>query len=220
VEPSAKRWIDCSARFVQVGVRRWSCAGSPASGKTALLEYAVERAAGCRVVRASGVESEIELAFGALHQLCAALLDWRDALPEPQGDALAIAFGPKVGTPPDRLFVGLAVLGLLSEAAADRPLLCVVDDAQWLDRESAQALAFATRRLMADSVGVILAARAAGEDGALAGLPELRVEGLGDADAKALLASTLHVPIDERVRDGFSPRRAGTRWRCWSSRAV
>jgi hypothetical protein len=161
----------------------------------------VERAAGCRVVRASGVESEIELAFGALHQLCAALLDWRDALPEPQGDALAIAFGPKVGTPPDRLFVGLAVLGLLSEAAADRPLLCVVDDAQWLDRESAQALAFATRRLMADSVGVILAARAAGEDGALAGLPELWVEGLGDADAKALLASTLHVPIDERVRD-------------------
>ena len=175
--------------------------GEPGVGKTALLEYAVERAAGCRVVRASGVESEMELAFGALHQLCAALLDRRDALPEPQRDALAIAFGLQGGTPPDRLFVGLAVLGLLSAAAADQPLLCVVDDAQWLDPESEQALTFAARRLMADSVGVIIAARVADGDEPLAGLPELRVEGLGDSDARALLASALHVPIDERVRD-------------------
>jgi DNA-binding CsgD family transcriptional regulator len=175
--------------------------GEPGVGKTALLEYAVEHATGCRVVRAAGVESEMELAFAALHQLCGELLDRRDALPEPQRDALAVAFGLQAGTPPDRLFVGLAVLGLLAEAAAEQPLVCVVDDAQWFDRESAQALAFATRRLMADSVGVILAARAAGEDEALAGLPELRVEGLADVDARALLASALHVPIDEQVRD-------------------
>jgi DNA-binding CsgD family transcriptional regulator len=175
--------------------------GEPGVGKTALLEYAVEQAAGCRVVRAAGVESEMELAFAALHQLCAGLLDGREALPEPQRDALAVAFGLKSGTPPDRFFVGVAVLGLLAEAASDRPLVCVVDDAQWLDRESAQALAFAARRLMAESVAVILAARAAGEDDVLTGLPELRVEGLADADARALLASALHGPMDERVRN-------------------
>jgi DNA-binding CsgD family transcriptional regulator len=175
--------------------------GEPGVGKTALLEYAVEQAAGCRVVRAAGVESEMEVAFAALHQLCAGLLDRRDTLPEPQRDALAVAFGLKSGTPPDRLFVGLAVLGLLSEAAAERPLVCVVDDAQWLDRESAHALAFVARRLMAESVAVILAARATGEDDGLTGLPELRVEGLADADARALLASALPGPMDERVRD-------------------
>jgi DNA-binding CsgD family transcriptional regulator len=175
--------------------------GEPGVGKTALLEYAVEHAARCRVVRASGVESEVELAFGALHQLCGPLLDHRDALPEPQRDALAIAFGLKAGTPPDRLFVGLAVLGLLSEAAAAQPLLCVVDDGQWLDRESAQALGFAARRLMAESVAVIIAVRATDDDGTYAGLPVLEVEGLPDGDARALLASALHGPIDERVRD-------------------
>jgi DNA-binding CsgD family transcriptional regulator len=175
--------------------------GEPGVGKSALLEYAVEQAAGWRVVRARGVESEMELAFAALHQLCAGLLDLRDALPEPQGDALAVAFGLKSGTPPDRLFVGLAVLGLLSEAAAERPLACLVDDAQWLDRESAQALAFAARRLQAESVAVILGARADGEVETLAGLPQLRVEGLADADAQTLLASALHGPIDERVRE-------------------
>jgi DNA-binding CsgD family transcriptional regulator len=129
------------------------------------------------------------------------LLDHRDALPEPQRDALATAFGLKAGTPPDRLFVGLAVLGLLSEAAADRPLLCVVDDGHWLDRESAQALGFAARRLVAESVAVIIAIRVTEDDTTCAGLPELWVEGLPDADAKALLATALHVPIDERVRD-------------------
>jgi DNA-binding CsgD family transcriptional regulator len=175
--------------------------GEPGVGKTALLEYAVEQAAGCRVVRAAGVELEMELAFAALHQLCAGLLDRLEALPEPQRDALAVAFGLKSGTPPDRFFVGVAVLGLLAEAASDRPLVCVVDDAQWLDRESAQALAFAARRLMAESVAVILAARAAGVDDVLTGLPELQVEGLADADARALLASALHGPMDERVRD-------------------
>jgi DNA-binding CsgD family transcriptional regulator len=175
--------------------------GEPGIGKTALLEYAVQHAAECRVVRASGVEPEMEVAFAALHQLCAPLLDRRDALPEPQRDALAVAFGLKGGTPPDRLFVGLAVLGLLSEAAAERPLLCVVDDAQWLDRESEQALAFAARRLMAESVGMVAAVREPADDERLAGLQQLRVEGLADADARVLLGSALHVPIDERVRD-------------------
>ena len=175
--------------------------GEPGVGKTALLEYVVDRAAGCRVVRASGVESEMELAFAALHQLCAGLLELQDALPEPQRDALAVAFGLKSGTPPDRLFVGLALLGLLSEAAAKRPLVCVVDDAQWLDGESAQALAFAARRLVAESVAVVAAVREPADDERLAGFQQLRVEGLADADARALLASALHVPIDERVRD-------------------
>jgi DNA-binding CsgD family transcriptional regulator len=175
--------------------------GEPGVGKTALLEYVVDQAAGCRLVRASGVESEMELAFAALHQLCAGLLELRDALPEPQRDALAVAFGLKSGTPPDRLFVGLAVLSLWSEAAAERPLACVVDDAQWLDRESAHALAFAARRLGAESVAVIVAVRETRDDETLAALPELRVEGLADPDARALLASALHGPMDERVRD-------------------
>jgi DNA-binding CsgD family transcriptional regulator len=175
--------------------------GEPGVGKTALLEYVVDQAAGCRVVRASGVESEMEVAFAALHQLCGGLLDRLDALPEPQRDALAVAFGLKSGTPPDRLFVGLAVLGLLSEAAAEGPLVCVVDDAQWLDRESAHALAFAARRLRAESVAVVAAVREPAYDERLAGFRQLRVEGLADTDARALLASALHGPIDERVRE-------------------
>jgi DNA-binding CsgD family transcriptional regulator len=175
--------------------------GEPGVGKTALLEYVVDQAAGCRVVRASGVESEMEVAFAALHQLCGELLDRLDALPEPQRDALAVAFGLKSGTPPDRLFVGLAVLGLLSEAAAERPLVCVVDDAQWLDRESAHALAFAARRLRAESVAVVAAVREPADDERLAEFQQLRVEGLADADARTLLASALHGPIDERVRE-------------------
>jgi DNA-binding CsgD family transcriptional regulator/tetratricopeptide (TPR) repeat protein len=175
--------------------------GEPGVGKTALLDYVVEQAAGFRVLRAAGVESEMELAFAALHQLSSELLDRRDALPEPQRDALAVAFGLKSGTPPDRLFVGLAVLGLLSETAAERPLVCVVDDAQWLDRESAHALAFTARRLGAESVAVIVAVREPAEDETLAALPELRVEGLADPHAQVLLASALHGPMDERVRD-------------------
>ncbi len=123
--------------------------GEPGVGKTALLEYAIESASGFRVVRAGGVESEMELAFAALHQLCLPLLDRLERLPGPQRDALGVAFGLRAGTAPDRFLVGLAVLSLLSEVAGERPLLCVVDDAQWLDRASAQALAFAARRLRA-----------------------------------------------------------------------
>ena len=113
--------------------------GEPGIGKTALLEYAVGEAQDLRTLRAVGVEAERELAFAALHQLCAQLLDRLDRLPRPQREALEITFGLTAGAVPDRLLVGLATLGLLSDVAEERPLLCVVDDAQWLDRASAQA---------------------------------------------------------------------------------
>jgi DNA-binding CsgD family transcriptional regulator len=173
--------------------------GEPGVGKTTLLEYVVERAPG-RVARAAGIQSEMELAFAGLHQLCAPMLDCLDRLPLPQRDALCTVFGLSAGGPPDRFLVGLAVLGLLGEVADGRPLVCVVDDAQWLDRASAQALAFVARRLMAESVGVVFAARD-GEVAELAGVAQLVVTGLPDADARELLCSTLRGPLDERVRD-------------------
>ena len=177
--------------------------GEPGVGKTVLLDYLAGRASGsgCRVVRAVGVQSEMELAFAGLHQLCAPMLDHAESLPVPQRGALRTAFGLGAGPVPDRFLVGLAVLGLLSEAAGDRPLICVVDDAQWLDRASAQALGFAARRLAADPVGLVFAARVPGQD--VAGLPELVVEGLAERDARALLESVLTgLPsLDARVRD-------------------
>jgi DNA-binding CsgD family transcriptional regulator len=173
--------------------------GEPGVGKTVLLDYLAGRASGCRVVRAAGVQSEMELAYAGLHQLCAPLLDRAEHLPEPQREALETAFGLSAGPPPDRFLVGLAVLGLLSEAAGERPLIGVVDDHQWLDRASAQALGFAARRLAADPVGLVFAARVPGQD--VAGLPELAVGGLADRDARALLASVLPGPLDARVRD-------------------
>src|SRR5207344_1426350 len=150
--------------------------GEPGVGKTALLDYLAGRASGCRVARAAGVQSEMELAFAGLHQLCVPMLDHAESLPGPQREALRTAFGASAGPPPDRFLVGLAVLGLLSETAGERPLVCVVDDQQWLDHASAQALGFAARRLAADPVGLVFAARVPGED--VAGLPELMVEGL------------------------------------------
>src|SRR3954447_7666196 len=143
------------------------------------------------------MESEQELAFAALHQLCAPIIDTRDRLPGPQRDALAITFGLTAAAVPDRFLVALAALGLLSEAAQERPLLCVVDDAQWLDRASAQALAFVGRRLLADSVVLLFAAREPTD--ALTGLPELVVEGLREADARSLLASVVPGRLDESV---------------------
>ncbi|TMK52220.1 MAG: LuxR family transcriptional regulator, partial [Actinobacteria bacterium] len=175
--------------------------GEPGVGKSALLEYVVEQASGCRVARAGGVQSEMELAFAGLQQLCAPMLDRLERLPPPQRDALGTAFGLTTGVAPDRFLVGLAVLGLLSEVADERPLVCLVDDAQWLDRASLQALEFVARRLFADSVGLVFAVRQSGAEQALAGLPELVVEGLGDGDARALLASVIRWPLDERVRD-------------------
>ena len=173
--------------------------GDPGAGKTALLEYLAGQARGCRVARAVDVESEMELAFAGLHQLCAPMLDHLDAVPVPQRDALRTAFGVSAGPVPDRFLVGLAVLGLVSEVAADRPLICLVDDVQWLDRASAQVLAFVARRLGAESVGLVFGARVLGTD--LAGLPELVVAGLREDAARALLESVLTGPIDARVRD-------------------
>jgi len=173
--------------------------GEPGVGKTALLEYLAGQASGCRVVRTTGVQSEMELAFAALQQLCAPMLDRIERLPVPQRVALRIAFGLSAGPAPDRFLVGLAVLGLLSEVAGERPLVCLVDDQQWLDRASAQVLGFVARRLAAESVGLVFAARVPGEE--LAGLPELGVGGLRDGDARALLEAVLTGPLDERVRD-------------------
>src|SRR3954462_2063572 len=154
--------------------------GDPGVGKTALLEYVVERATGCRVAEAAGVQAEMELAFAGLHQLCAPMLDRLERLPGPQRDALGSAFGMAAGRAPDRFLVGLAVLSLLAEVSEERPLVCLIDDAQWLDHASAQALAFVARRLVAESVGVIFAVRTDGEERDLTGLPELVVGGLSD----------------------------------------
>jgi len=173
--------------------------GKPGVGKTALLEYLVEQASGCRVARAVGIQSEMELAFAVLHQLCAPMLDRLEYLPAPQRDALRIAFGLSAGPPPDPFLIGLAALGLLSELAGERPLVCIVDDEQWLDSASAQVLAFLARRLGAESVGLVFGARV--PTGDLAGLPELVVEGLREDDARALLDSALTGPLDARVRD-------------------
>jgi DNA-binding CsgD family transcriptional regulator len=173
--------------------------GEAGVGKTALLDCAIGPVSDMRVVRASGVESEMELAFAVLQQLCAPLLDRLEGLPAPQRHALEITFGLSEGPAPDRFFVGLAVLGLLSEAAEERPLLCVIDDAQWLDRASAQALAFVARRLQAESVGMLFAVREAVRE--LAGLPELVVVGLRDSDARQLLISVVPGRLDQRVAD-------------------
>jgi DNA-binding CsgD family transcriptional regulator len=173
--------------------------GEAGAGKSALLEYLAGAAAGMRVARAAGVESEMELAFASVHQLCAPLLDRLDRLPGPQRDALGVAFGLQEGAAPDRFMVGLAVLTLLAEAEEDRPLLCVVDDAQWLDQASAQVLAFAARRLLAEPVGLVFAARERGVQ--FGGLAELVVRGLPEQDARALLGSVVRVRLDEQVRD-------------------
>ena len=175
--------------------------GDPGVGKTVLLDYLAGRASGsgCRVARAAGVQSEMELAFAGLHQLCAPMLSRAERLPEPQHDALRTAFGIAAGPPPDRFLVGLAVLSLLSGVAGERPLICLIDDEQWLDQASAQALGFAARRLAADPVGLVFAARDPGAE--LAGLPELEVDGLRDDDARVLLDSALAGPLDPRVRD-------------------
>jgi hypothetical protein len=175
--------------------------GSPGVGKSALLEYAVGAAAGFQVAHASGVESEMELAFAGLHQLCAPLLEGLAQLPEPQRVALETAFGLAAGVPPDPFFVGLGVLSLLSGAAAARPLLCVVDDVQWLDRASARALGFVARRLEADAVAMLFAGREPAELEDVTGLTELRLEGLPDAEARAMLASVLPGWVDEKVID-------------------
>ncbi len=173
--------------------------GEAGVGKTALLDYLAGSAADLRVVRTAGVQAETELAFAVLHWLCLPVLDRMAQLPSPQREALGVAFGQAAGPVPDRFLVGLAVLSLLAEASAQGPLVCVIDDAQWLDQASAQALAFAARRLLAEPVLMVFATQEPRAE--LAGLPEIPVRGLRDADARALLASAMRWPLDERVRD-------------------
>src|SRR5450755_1625862 len=175
--------------------------GEAGLGKTALLRHAVAEAAGFKVIQIAGVESEMELPFAGLHQLCAPMLSRLDGLPAPQRNALSIAFGLSFDDAPDRFLVALAALTLLAEVAEERPLLCVVDDAQWLDGASAQVLAFASRRLLAESVAIVFAAREPSDERDLIGLPEIRLGGLDEEDARALLASVVPGPLDERVRD-------------------
>jgi DNA-binding CsgD family transcriptional regulator/tetratricopeptide (TPR) repeat protein len=175
--------------------------GEAGVGKSALLEYLATRASGCAIARAAGVEAEAELAFAGLHQLCAPFMDHLERLPAPQRDALGTAFGRAGGEPPDRFLVGLALLSLLSDVADGRPVVAIVDDAQWLDGASAQALAFVARRIGVESVGLVFAVREPTAEQHLQGLAELVVGGLDDHDAQELLEAVIAGPLDERVRD-------------------
>ena len=175
--------------------------GEAGIGKTALLELLLAGATGCRVNRAAGVHGEMELAFAGLHQLCIPYLDRMNTLPASQRDALGTAFGLRSGRPPDRSLVGLAVLTLLDEVAGERPLICVVDDAQWLDQASAQTLELVARRLAAEPIAMVFAVGESGEDSRFAGLPELVVGGLDSGDAAALLDWAVTGSLDPRVRD-------------------
>lgn len=173
--------------------------GEAGIGKTALLHYVAARATGIRVLRAAGVESEMELAYAGVHQLCIPFLDRLDHLPAPQRQAMQIAFGLSSGPAPDEFVFGLALLSLLSHLAEERPLICLVDDQQWLDRASATSLAFVARRLGEESVGMVFATRERRIE--VAGLPDLPVAELAEADARRLLDGVLTGPLDERIRD-------------------
>jgi DNA-binding CsgD family transcriptional regulator len=175
--------------------------GEAGIGKSAMLDYTAERAEDCRILRAVGVEWEMELPFAGLHQLCVRLLEHRERLPEPQREALETAFGLSAGVQPDRFLIGLAVLSLLSDAAEEHPLVCLVDDVQWLDRSSAQVLAFVARRLGAESVLLLFAERDPALVDELGGLPQMRLEGLPDGDSRTLLASAISAPLDASVRE-------------------
>jgi DNA-binding CsgD family transcriptional regulator len=174
--------------------------GEAGVGKTALLRFVTDLASAFRCIQVAGVESDMELAYAGLQQLCAPLMGHLDELPPPQREALWVAFGRGVGPTPDRFLVGLAVLSLLSAAAGERPLLCVIDDAQWLDQVSVQTLGFVARRLMAEPVALVFAVRDTGAE-VLTGLPELPVKGLPDTDARELLESVMVGGIDPGVRD-------------------
>jgi DNA-binding CsgD family transcriptional regulator len=173
--------------------------GEAGIGKTALLDYLAGRADGCRLERITGIQSELELAFAGLHQLCQPMLDHLEAIPAPQRAALQTALGMSAGPVPDRFLVGLAVLSLLSDVAQSKPLLCLVDDGHWLDQASAQVLAFAARRLGAESVGLVFAASAPTRE--LAGVPDILIEGLLDDDARVLMDGALALPMDVEIRD-------------------
>ena len=175
--------------------------GEPGVGKSALLHYAARQASDFRIAQTAGIESEMELPFAALHQLCAPMLGGLDALPEPQQRALRVAFGLSAGETPDRFLVALAALGLLAEVATEQPLLCLVDDAQWLDGASGQVLGFVARRLLAESVAIVFAIRQLSDQQELAALPELPLRGLPEEDARVVLATVVPGRLDDRVRD-------------------
>src|SRR5262245_31141562 len=183
--------------------------GEAGIGKTALMQYCARQASGCRVEQIAGVESELEMPFAALHQLCGPMLGGIDALPGPQQQALQVAFGLAAGTAPDRFLMGLAVLGLLAEAAVERPLVCLVDDAQWLDELSRQVLAFVGRRLQAESVVVLLAVRESEDDRAFPALNALTLEGRRDKDARAPLTAAVPGRLDPQVRDRIVAQTGG-----------
>jgi DNA-binding CsgD family transcriptional regulator len=183
--------------------------GDPGIGKSALLDYVAAAAAGFLVIRVTGVESEMEFAFAALQQACVPLLKHLDQIPAPQAAALRVAFGLSGGSPPDRFLVGLGVLGLAAEEAAAQPLLWIVDDAQWIDQTSLQALAVMTRRLYGESVGMIFAARPGAVRAELAGFPEVTLSGLTEPDARALLAGVVSDRLEDRVRDRVIAEAAG-----------
>src|SRR5690348_11892452 len=183
--------------------------GEAGIGKTALMRYCARQAAGCRLAQVDGVEAEMALPLAALHQLCAPMLTSLDALPEPQQHALRVAFGLAAAPAPDRFMLGLAVLSLLAERAAERPLVCLVDDAQWLDDASSQVLGFVGRRLLAEPVGLLLAVREPAGEGLFPGLPALTVTGLTDEDARALLTAAVPGHLDNRVRDRIVAETGG-----------
>jgi AAA ATPase domain len=183
--------------------------GEAGVGKTALLDYLSRQAtdAGCQVVSAAGAQSEMELVFASMHQLCSRFLDRLDVLPEPQENALSTALGLTSGPPPDRFLVGLAVLSLLAEVGTRTPLLCRVDDAQWLDAASAQILTFVARRLGSESVAMVFGTRVTTTD--MIGLPSMMVGGLAEEHAQALFASAVRGAVDPRVRDEIVAETGG-----------
>src|ERR687897_2939825 len=168
--------------------------GEAGVGKTALLRYIARQPSGSRVAEIAGVEAEMELPFAGVHQLCAPMLDRLPALPTPQREALRIALGVATGDPPDRFLISLATLNLLSAVAEERPLICLVDDAHWLDSASAQILTFVARRLMAESMALVCAVRDLHQLEALAGLAELHLGGLPEEHARTLLGTALRAP--------------------------
>jgi predicted ATPase len=190
--------------------------GEAGVGKTALLRYCARQASGFRVARIAGVESEMELPFAALHQLCASLLGRIGSLPVPQQDALGVASG----APPDRFLVALATLSLLAEVGGTRPLLCLVDDGQWLDGASAQVLGFVARRLHAESVLILVALREPAGEAQFAGVPDLVLDGLAEPDARALLTGAVPARLDDDVRDRIVAETRGNPSRCWSCRGA
>src|SRR3954466_3719232 len=183
--------------------------GEAGIGKTALVRYAARQAAGFQVAEIAGVEAEMELPFAGLHHLCAPMLAQLDALPDPQQNALRVSFGLSAGDPPERFLVALAALTLFAEVAGERPLLCLVDDAQWLDAATSQVLGFVARRLLAESVAIVLTVREPSDDRELADLPELSLGGLQDDDARALLSAVVPGPLDDRVRDRLIAETSG-----------